>query len=344
MLYIHILVATEGLYSHSLVEETGCKDNPLLKLINIPTLVDTLNDTPEIEDTNYCGLDTSCCSSKSYSVLFSHIETEVIAAKLNIFEQNSQFFKLIINEHKRNFVTFGIDDVSFNSLFSTYNDLVDELYILINKIFIESVKYQWDSYCQYICNPRAMDSCVVYNDTYYLNETFSYNYTYKCELATHRFSIIQEKIIEYSNTIVAINNTIDTIYNDIETKSNDTLTPTNITLLINSLIDGRYVSKSYSKNFVCKNDTSSCNSHIDNLCSIYSCNDDKFMKIYEDNAIISLEDGMVEVKYTNLRLNTTNQHDRDNTIDMIIEGYKLSSAAYYTNYILVLFIYCLFTY
>jgi hypothetical protein len=336
ILYILSPNILSNLVSHTLINKTSCKDNPLLNLINIPTLIDSLYDTASLEEYNYCSFAETCCSSDSYSILLDYIETEEISNKLKIFEANLQYYSLIISEHLRNFMNYNIDEDSFNKMFRRYSKLVDELYMITNDIVSASVKYEWDSFCEYICNPSAISKCKIYNDTYYDDDTYSYNFTYKCDIPISRFKDMKEDIINYTNIIRTINSTIDSIYDDI-LENSQTLAPTNMTLLINSLVDGRCVSKSYSKNFR-YNDKTTFVRYISNLCSLYSCIDDMFMRIYEDDN--EQLENLVEINY--IENGVTIQHDKDGTIDALMQNYKFSFEISHYVPVVTILIYFLF--
>jgi hypothetical protein len=317
----------------------NCKDNPMLYLINIPTFIDSLYDTPTQEIYNYCNLQNTCCSSNSYKILLGHMQTDVITAKTNTFEQNLKFFGLTINEHSRNFINgFNIDSADFDRLFLKYRSLIDDLYMIVKDIVYKTVRYQWDSYCEYICNPHALDDCQVYNNTYMLNDTIAYNLTYHCEVYPDRVSNIKSDIYSYISKIKSLNETLDSLYSEIIDTSNRTLTPTNMTLLLNSLYDGQIVSKSYTQNFICK-DEDLCTEAVNVLCSLISCQDDIFMTTYQNNSFTT--NNAINIVYSNTssypRIN-----DKDEVINSYLSSYQFSDENVYYSPFKLIILYSLF--
>ena len=79
-------------------------------------------------------------------------EEIIIPNKLSIYEKNTKMYKLIKNEHNRNYNAFKIDQAIFDTIFEDYNDFANSISNHTKDILTETLKFQWNSFCNYICN------------------------------------------------------------------------------------------------------------------------------------------------------------------------------------------------
>ena len=304
---IHTTLSTnDDLYS-----TINCKSNPLLKLqlFSDNKINSSLYSTPSRTTNNYCRAfgDYSCCSSDTF-VIFTNMISDQITKKKNIYDTNLVYFSLIIKEHLRNFKAFNIKDelaAQYLSLYSNYSLYLNDL---AKNITFNSIKWQWSSFCNYICNPNFQSLC-----------TYDQNAKFSCNLDLDLITDMLNYTLIFHNEMKNVNRTLNTIYEDIKTRASAyPLNNTNVSivisvngttkdfmykdLLLNSLEDGKYVSLNFSMNpFPCES-LDVCDLIIEKFCVPFRCFDDNFLQ-FNQYSTVSMEQSLLEGSFTNFTYN-----------------------------------------
>ena len=126
------------------------------------------------------------------------------------------------------------------------------------------MKYEWDSYCNIICNIDNTDYCSIYNNTYVITNGTEFNkLLFVCDIINkyYRKDDIEKLYTFYRNS----NKTIDEYYSTrMEIISNYYTANKFNSSLNNTLNDGKYISYSITR-FV---------NYTNDECGVFECNDD----------------------------------------------------------------------
>ena len=330
LLIQRILTANDDKYS-----SINCKSNPLLKLRLFADnkINSSLYSTPIRTSNNFCKAfgEFSCCSSDSFNI-FTNLITEQINKKRNIYDSNLVYFSLIIKEHLRNFKAFNIrDDLAYSylSLYSNYSLYLNDL---AKNITFNSIKWQWSSFCNYICNPNYQSLC-----------TYDQNNILSCNMDLDLISDILNYTIIFHNEMKNSYLTLTSIYEDMKKKTKDyQFNNTNVSivisvngttkdfmykdLLINSLNDGKYVSLNFSMNpFACES-LNMCKIILEKFCVPFRCFDDNFLQ-FNQYGSISTEQSLAEGSFTNFTYNLIGS-----TSNKSLDFYNFSKFTNYLNF------------
>lgn len=296
----------------------SCRSNPMIDLLpsflaeEIRNSMDnTLIDSTKLDSCSVKG-QSSCCSQSTIDLFKTYINDIVIPNKSKIYEKNSKIYKLIINEHNRNYNAFEIDMTTFDSVFEEYSLFADNIAFSNNKIVKESITYQWNSFCNYICKPYSYmpQLCSIYNETISVNEKEYWTLKYNCKTPSNHTSYIESLISDFEMILSSNNSTLDKLYSQIKTNSanlgesktietsvsvsnstsSSNSSQVNVQLFLNnSLSDGLYVSKSVSKMPICHEKIPSCSEIKKKICIPFYCFDDLFMQFIDDSTVYQVE-------------------------------------------------------
>ena len=240
-----------------------CKDNPFLYLLPNKmrhTIELTLKGKPKKNKLNFCKNQNSgktCCTSFTKENVQSYLIDHVYTPKQNIYKKNMYYYKDLLSEHKRNLIKgFKLKESDYNNLFSSYIKLINEI-ILLDEIIVKmSVQYNWDAFCNYICNyPDSLQNCEIYAVRYKVNDKMLYDYKYNCKGNQTFIEEFKNLLIKFQDHKNELNNTIITIYDEINKKNEesifDKVDSKLLTLYNNSIYDGRYVSLDLNRPSLC---------------------------------------------------------------------------------------------
>ncbi len=272
-----------------------CQDNLILNFLPeslLNKVKENLNDIPETIHLDSCNLNNnttkSCCNLNTISIFKEYIN-DLVELKKNIFENNLFYFTLIQKEHQRNFVEgFGLDKEIFNSLFEEYITFKMDFYNITQKIVNESIKYTWNSLCNYICRSDYNNFFEAYNDTYLENNTSIYELNIEFFNDDNQIIKIKDLITEFYDLEKNFNTSINNIYKKMISnyKSLNYSILYNKTLVEKSLSDGRDFFLGLKNKFVCDKNSYiiECSVLIQkNICKPFLCLDNIFMQFIDDS-------------------------------------------------------------
>lgn len=347
--------------------DAKCEDNPFLFLLPDQmrhTIAITLSKTPGNRNLNYCqnkNITKTCCTSFTYSNIKTYLTDHLYTPKQNIYETNLYYYKNVIDEHRRNIVKgFKIKKEVFNDLFRDYHKKVKEIIKLSEEIVTESVKYNWNAFCNYICNfPASLSNCEIKALTYNVNSKYFFDFKYECKGEKDFIDKFVEKLKEFEKMKRDLNTTIETFYAEIRQQSSskvqNLLDSSKFALYSKSLDDGEYVSKNlnqpvlWEKNKTTTYQNQRLNKTVVTIytnntsiysqpCGLYNCLDDFFMQFYDvhenNNSHI-----IRQFNYSKTIITPTNSTDSsfiyyhfDDDIEDLTDGkIKFDSAKYFSN-------------
>ena len=322
--------------------EMGCKDNPFLFLLPEQmrhTVEITFPKKPKKKSGSFCkneNVERSCCNSFTYDNIKTYLNDHIYTPKSNIFHNNLYFYHDIIKEHKRNFKKgFKISTEIYDELFEDYHKKVVELIEIGNQILNESVKYNWDAFCNYICNfPASLSNCEIYSVQYNKKGVHLFDFEYKCKGEKPFIENFAKKLTEFREAKIVLNKTIEGYYEEIKKKSATLVQPllssSKFNLYERSLNDGLYVSTKLNQPQLCMTVIESeiyeerlnnsmmsvltgCADLLAKPCGLFSCMDDFFLQFYDtsenDNAFI-----VKQFNYSKITLDLI-----DNTSQSVVE-------------------------
>lgn len=294
----------------------NCKDNPLIDLLPqyiTKEIRDSLSNLPDSTQLPGCQTKNSCCRKETLDVFSSYLKEVVLKNKFQIFEKNSKIYEKIIKEHNRNFNAFQVKEEDFINIFSEYKDFSDKILNNNKSIIKQSLLFQWNSFCNYICSPDYKSYCKVYNETISVNEKQYWSLKYDCSVDSDSSNQLNLMIKNFEEIINNADNTLEIIYDHIKEKSKNIGNiqietsfnveeipdledlnkerKTNVQIFINnSLKDGLHVSKSISeKKAICSRNSPDCETIKSKICIPFFCFDDLFLQYYDDSTIYHSE-------------------------------------------------------
>ena len=336
--YLMVVIEFVRCFEDETFADIQCKSNTLLNLssFSINNLNDTLYLKPTFGVNKFCQNlgNYSCCTSDSFTIFNSLISNE-IAMKKEIHDKNLIYFSLIINEHLRNFNSFNISQSDSANYFSVYSNFTKYLEKLATNIVSSSIKWQWSSFCNYICSPNFNKLCIYDNSS-----------VFSCNMDLDLISEILYNTITFNNEMQNIENTLTYIYQDIINRtSNLGFNNTNVSivvnvngssqdfsykeLLVNSLNDGKYVSINFSINpFACES-IEMCKDILDKFCVPFYCFDDNFLQFNQN--YLNTTDSLTKGSFQNFTYNA-NYHQSYNNSKISSNSSNFSTYYNYTDY------------
>ena len=361
-------------------KDIKCKDNPFLFLLpeNMRhTIKITLSNKPGKKNLSYCknsNIKKTCCTSFTYSNIKTYLQDHVYTPKENIYETNLYYFKNVIDEHRRNMVKgFKIKEKLFNELFDDYHDLVKKIIALSEEIVNQSAIYNWNAFCNYICNfPASLGNCDIYSLIYHIENKHFFDFQYECKGEKDFIDNFITKLKEFDDLKKNLNATIEQFYTQIDSISSSRiqllLDSSHFTLYTKSISDGKAVSLILNQPMLCEVNTTTeiTNERLNrtkfknqtdketiykNPCGLFNCLDDFFMEFYdshENNASHIL----TQFNYTKTKIIPVSNdpsfvyyYFEDEIGKLADDKLKFESSKFiYVNYLLLLFtlIYVLF--
>lgn len=361
--YTQLLNKTEPLN----YTEAKCEDNPFLFLLPEQmrhTITITLSKNPGNRHLNYCqneNITKTCCTSFTYSNIKTYLTDHLYTPKHNIYETNLYYYKNVIDEHRRNIVKgFKIKKEVFEDLFRDYHEKVKEIIKLSEEIVTESVKYNWNAFCNYICNfPASLSNCQIYALFYNVDDRHFFDFNYECKGEKDFIDNFVSKLKAFEKMKQELNATIESFYTEITSKSSskvqNLLDSSKFALYEQTLKDGKYVSLNlnqpalWEKNKTTTYQNQRLNKTLFTIntsntdiyahpCGLYNCLDDFFMQFYDvhenNNSHIILQ-----FNYSKTTITPTNSTDSnfiyyhfDDDIEDLTDGkIKFDSAKYISN-------------
>ena len=341
LLYIKNILCDDSI---QLIDETlltfqgeKCNDNPFLYLLPNRmrhTIELTLKKKPKKNKLGFCRNENSgktCCTSFTKQNVESYLIDHVYTPKQNIYKKNMYYYKDLLNEHKRNLIKgFKLKESDYNELFSTYKTLINKIIEIDERIVKMSVEYNWDAFCNYICNyPDSLQNCKIYALRYKVNDKMLYDFKYECSANQdfiNEFVSLLNQFYDYKHSL---NNSIETFYEEIINKNTDSINSKIdsklLTLYNNSIYDGLYVSKQLNQPSLCEYDNQTnwinyylngsllikntdCDTIIAQPCSLFHCLDAFFLEFFDTNENNST-DIIVQFNYTKVTLNLKSPSD-----------------------------------
>ncbi len=287
-----------------------CKDNPFLYLLPNKmrhTIELTLKGKPVKNKLNFCKNQNSgktCCTSFTKENVQSYLIDHVYTPKQNIYKKNMYYYKDLLSEHKRNLMKgFKLKESDYENLFSSYIKLINEIILLDEIIVKKSVQYNWDAFCNYICNyPDSLQNCEIYAVRYKINDKMLYDYKYNCKGNQTFIEEFKNLLMEFQNYKLQLNTSIVSIYDEINKKNEESIfnkvDSKLLTLYNNSIYDGRYVSLDLNRPSLCveenntiwinyylngtaNNSDTQCSTILNNPCGLFSCLDAFFLEFFD---------------------------------------------------------------
>lgn len=291
-------------------DDIKCKDNPYLFLLpeNMRhTIKITLSKKPGKKNLSYCknsNIEKTCCTSFTYSNIKTYLQDHVYTPKENIYETNLYYFKNVIDEHRRNIVKgFKIKENLFNEIFDDYHDKVKQIIALSEEIVNQSAIYNWNAFCNYICNfPASLSNCDIYSLIYHIDDKHFFDFHYECKGEKAFIDNFVTKLKEFDTLKKELNATIEQYYATIEsvssTRIQSLLDSSHFTLYSRSISDGKAVSLNLNQPMLCEVNTTTDitierlnrtkfkeNTNKDEIykkpCGLFNCLDDFFMEFYD---------------------------------------------------------------
>lgn len=213
---------------NSVTKKIECKNNLILKLLPDPLtdqISDYINEFPEEDSLSMCRMQGedkvfSCCNRDTINLFSDYLVNNLIEIKKQIFANNAFYFSLIKNEHYRNFIEgFGISEADFELLFEEFQIFKLRIYNLTQAIIQESVRYTWNSLCNYVCRSDFYLLYKVYNITSLKNNTYSYDFFFEFTNDDKRILSINDLLSDFFSLQTGLNLSLNDIYNRIISKS-----------------------------------------------------------------------------------------------------------------------------
>ncbi len=303
ILLIHSIKSIELNYSNS-----NCKNNPFLLLLPKDfqkTIKFTLSKNPKKRSLSLCkNVNETCCTSFTFTNVKSYLKDHIYTPKKNIFETNLNHYINVLKEHKRNLVEgFKIKKESYEKYFNDYKQKIKELVKIDEEIVKQSVFYNWDAFCNYICNfPQSLLNCNISADLFSVFNQNLYDYNFQCFNNEKFINYFHFLLKNFSEQLNELNNTINNFYDEIfdNIENNEKKNVEKYDLLNNSLNDGLYVSKQINQFLLCKqkknvnivnyyldnnitNVNIECEKLLLNPCGLFDCLDGFFLQFYNIN-------------------------------------------------------------
>lgn len=293
-----------------------CKSNPMLNLLSkeMKSKIEmTLLNKPSNGRHDFCKIPKekdndsilNCCSSFTYLNIKTYLNDYLHLPKQNIHERNLYYYKQLYDEHKRNLVQgFSFTESDFENIFSKLHYKIKEIIKISEDIVYESVQYNWDAFCNYICYyPSAIEqNCKIYQLNYTYNNINYDDYEYECKEDSNRVMKMTNLLHDFISIKNGLTETLNGYYKTIKTMVENNfkskLEPQKFTLLMNSINDGNWVASDLNQPFLCSkypvsyivndhlnytivNVDTSCETLEQNPCGIFSCLDDFFMQFFD---------------------------------------------------------------
>ena len=302
ILLIHSIKSIELNYSNS-----NCKNNPFLLLLPKDfqkTIKFTLSKNPKKRSLSLCkNVNETCCTSFTFTNVKSYLKDHIYTPKKNIFETNLNHYINVLKEHERNLVEgFKIKKESYEKYFNDYKQKIKELVKIDEEIVKQSVFYNWDAFCNYICNfPQSLLNCNISADLFSVFNQNLYDYNFQCFNNEKFINYFHFLLKNFSEQLNELNNTINNFYDEIfDNIENEKKNVEKYELLNNSLNDGLYVSKQINQFLLCKqkknvnivnyyldnnitNVNIECEKLLLNPCGLFDCLDGFFLQFYNIN-------------------------------------------------------------
>lgn len=347
--------------------EAKCENNPFLFLLPDQmrhTITITLSKTPGSRHLNFCqneNITKTCCTSFTYSNIKTYLTDHLYTPKRNIYETNLYYYKNVIDEHRRNIVKgFKIKKEVFEDLFRDYHEEVKKIIKLSEEIVTESVKYNWNAFCNYICNfPASLSNCKIYALLYNVDDRHLFDFKYECKGEETFIKEFVDKLKRFEDMKQKLNATIESYYKAINDKSlakvQNLLDSSKFALYKQTLEDGKYVSLNLNQPALWeKNKTTTyLNQRLNKTlvtinttnediykhpCGLYNCLDDFFMQFYDvhenNNSHIILQFNYSKTIITPINSNASNfiyYHFDDDIEDLTDGKIKFDSAKNISN-------------
>ena len=313
--------------------KSNCKNNPFLLLLPKDfqkTIKFTLSKNPKKRSLSLCkNVNKTCCTSFTFTNVKSYLKDHIYTPKKNIFETNLNYYIDVLNEHKRNLIEgFKIKKSSYEKYFNDYKQKIKELVKIDEEIVKQSVLYNWDAFCNYICNfPQSLSNCNISADLISVNNQNLYDYNFQCFNNKKFIDYFYLLLKNFSDQLKELNNTINNFYDQIieNIENNEKKNIKNYDLLNNSLNDGLFVSLQINQFLLCqqkknvnivnyyldndiKNVNIECEKLLSNPCGLFDCLDGFFLQFYninENNESILIS----QFNYSKINMIQTNEID-----------------------------------
>ena len=200
---------------------SNCKNNPFLLLLPKDfqkTIKFTLSKNPKKRSSSLCkNINQSCCTSFTFTNVKSYLKDHIYTPKKNIFKTNLNYYIDVLNEHKRNLVEgFKIKKSSYEKYFNDYKQKIKELVKIDEEIVKQSVLYNWDAFCNYICNfPQSLSNCNISVDLISVFNQNLYDYNFECFNNKKFIDYFYLLLKNFKEQLKNLNNTINNFYDKI---------------------------------------------------------------------------------------------------------------------------------
>ena len=332
---IIIIILTNSIKSIELdFSQSSCKNNPFLLLLPKDfqkTIKFTLSKNPKKRSLPFCkNVDKTCCTSFTFTNVKSYLKDHIYTPKKNIFNSNLNYYIDVLNEHKRNIVEgFKIKKNKYDDYFNNYKEKIKELVKIDEEIVKQSVLYNWDAFCNYICDfPKSLSYCNISADLFSVFNQNLYDYNFQCYNNENFLEHFSNLLKNFSIQLNKLNETIEEFYDKIFEVIDENKGIKNFDLLNKSLNDGLYVSKQINQYILCKqknnvnivnyylnnnitNVNISCDYLLSNPCGLFDCLDGFFLQFYninENNETILIS----QFNYSKINMIQNNQLDFSN--------------------------------
>ena len=259
---IIIIIITNSIKSIQLdFSDSSCKNNPFLLLLPKDfqkTIKFTLSKNPKKRSLPLCkNVDKTCCTSFTFTNVKSYLKDHIYTPKKNIFKTNVNYYINILKEHKRNLVEgFKIKKEKYEEYFNNYKEKIRELVKIDEEIVKQSVLYNWDAFCNYICNfPKSLSYCNITANLFSVFNQNLYDYYFECFNDENFINYFSSLLTNFSNQLNKLNETIEEFYDKIFVEIDENKGIKNFDLLNKSLDDGLYVSKQINQYLLCNKKT-----------------------------------------------------------------------------------------
>lgn len=289
--------------------DASCNNNPFLFLLpdNMRHSIKlTFSKNPKKQSLSFCknkNISKTCCTYFTYDNIKTYLNDHIYTPKYNIYKTNLFYYKNIIDEHRRNLIEgFKLSKDTFEFLFSDYHRKVKEIIKLGEDIVKDSITYNWNAFCNYICNfPESLKNCEIHRVEHTKEYKHFFDFKYTCGVDEEFIEQFAQKLNNFTAIKRSLNEDIHKFYFNIKSKFGiiqESLSEKLFKLYNNSIEDGEKVSIQLNQPMLCGTQLSSiflndrvkneyitvntdCLKIAEKPCGLFNCLDDFYLQFFD---------------------------------------------------------------